>query len=158
MMRSLMTLLACAVVASTAWGIDVEEAFDDPEMNQRYRTLIREVRCLVCQNESIADSSAPLAADLRREIRNLMEEGASDREISGFLVERYGNFVLFRPPVQPTTWALWAAPFLLLAAGAFVFVRVLRTRTAQSLDDEPFGDDDRDGDDRDGDEPPAGRR
>jgi cytochrome c-type biogenesis protein CcmH len=107
-------------------------------MDQRYRALIREVRCLVCQNESIADSNAPLAADLRREIRNLMDDGATDREISDFLVARYGNFVLFRPPVQPNTWLLWAAPFLLLIVGGAVFVRVLRTRATQSLDDEPF--------------------
>jgi cytochrome c-type biogenesis protein CcmH len=136
-LRTILLVLA-AIVALPAFAIDAEQAFEDPQMNQRYRALIREVRCLVCQNESIADSNAPLAADLRREIRNMMEEGATDRQISEFLVARYGNFVLFRPPVQPNTWLLWAAPFLLLIIGGAVFVRVLRTRGTQSLDDEPF--------------------
>jgi cytochrome c-type biogenesis protein CcmH len=135
---TLVAVAAALLTATAALAIDTEQAFDDPAMNQRYRALIREVRCLVCQNETIADSNAPLAADLRREIRNLMAEGATDREITAFLVARYGDFVLFRPPVQPNTWALWGAPFILLAIGAFVFIRILRSRAGRSLDDEPF--------------------
>jgi cytochrome c-type biogenesis protein CcmH len=135
---TLVTVAAALLTATAALAIDTEQAFDDPAMNERYRTLIREVRCLVCQNETIADSNAPLAADLRREIRNLMAEGATDREITAFLVARYGDFVLFRPPVQPNTWALWGAPFILLAIGGVVFVRILKSRAGRSLDDEPF--------------------
>ncbi len=149
-LTSIVTL--CLMLAMPAvFAIDADEAFDDPAMSQRYRALIREVRCLVCQNESIADSNAPLAADLRREIRNLMEEGATDREIADFLVARYGNFVLFRPPLQPNTWLLWGAPFLLLIIGGIVFVRIVRTRAGQSLTDEPFdGEGDIDDVDADG--------
>lgn len=138
MSARIVALITVLLTAPSGWAIDAELAFEDPAMNQRYRAMIREVRCLVCQNEAIADSNAPLAADLRREIRNLMEEGATDREITQFLVARYGDFVLLRPPMQPSTWALWGAPFILLAIGAVVFIRVLRTRTSQSLDDEPF--------------------
>ncbi len=136
LVATLFTMLA--MLAMPAFAFDTDEVFDDPAMNQRYRALIREVRCLVCQNESIADSNAPLASDLRREIRSLMEEGATDREISDFLVARYGNFVLFRPPLQPNTWLLWSTPFLLLIIGGIVFVRIVRARAGQSLTDEPF--------------------
>jgi len=93
----------------------------DPD---RMRNLEKELRCLVCQNQSIADSHAPLAADLREELERLMREGKSDDEIRAWMVERYGDFVLYRPPFKPLTWALWLGPFLLLALGGLVIYRV----------------------------------
>ena len=126
-------LLACCGIAA---AIGPEEAFDDPVLEAEYQALIREVRCLVCQNQAISDSSAPLAADLRREIRELMAEGARRDEVSQFLVDRYGDFVLYRPPLQPTTWALWGAPIVLCALGLFVFARVVRARLNQPLGEE----------------------
>lgn len=123
--------------AGSVWAIDTEEAFDDPALNARYRALIHEIRCPKCLNESIAESDAPVAADLRREVRRLMGEGASDEEIKTFLSSRYGEFVLYRPRVSQTTWALWAGPFVFLGIGAFVFWRILAARRQQPLDEEP---------------------
>ena len=123
--------------AGGAWAADGEDGFDDPALNERYRALIREVRCPKCLNESIAESKAPVAAELRREVRRLMSEGASDDEIKTFLSSRYGEFVLYRPRVTPTTLAVWAAPFALLALGGFVFWRILAARRDQPLDEEP---------------------
>jgi cytochrome c-type biogenesis protein CcmH len=124
------------LLASAAGAVDGDAGFDDPVLDERYRTLIREVRCPKCQNESIADSDAPVAADLRREIREQIAGGASDDQVVDFLLVRYGDFVLYRPQFKPTTWALYASPFVLLLAGAIVFWRILRIRSAQPLDDE----------------------
>ncbi len=93
----------------------------DPD---RMRNLEKELRCLVCQNQSIADSHAGLAADLREELERLMREGKSDDEIRAWMVERYGDFVLYRPPFKPLTWALWLGPFVLLGLGGLVIYRV----------------------------------
>ncbi len=125
--------LAFAGCASLAGA---QEGFDDPVLNERYRALTREIRCPKCLNESIAESDAPVAADLRREVRRLIGEGASDDEVKTFLSSRYGEFVLYRPRMTPTTFAVWAAPFLLLALGAFVFWRILVARSHQPLDEE----------------------
>ena len=95
-----------------------ERAPSAPIDEDRYKALAEELRCLVCQNQSLADSAAELAGDLRDEVREQMAAGRSDDEIKEFLVARYGDFVLFRPPLKQTTWALWAGPFALLAAGA----------------------------------------
>ena len=135
-MRRLAIALCCALWIVPGWAIDPEPAFDDPVLEEQYQAIIREVRCLVCQNQTIADSNASLAADLRREIREMMGAGATEEEVVEFLVARYGDFVLYRPPVQPTTWALWAAPLVLLAIGAIVFARILRTRLVQPMDEE----------------------
>lgn len=112
----------------------VELGFDDPELNQRYQDFIHEVRCPQCRTESIAESNAPIAADLRREIRAQMAAGESNEEIVEFLLARYGEFVLYRPRFTPKNYALWAGPFVFLAIGAVVFWRVLRVRQAQPLD------------------------
>jgi cytochrome c-type biogenesis protein CcmH len=123
-----------AAVAGGAWA--AEEEFGDPVLNERYRALIREIRCPKCLNESIAESKAPVAADLRREVRRLIGEGASDDEVKTFLSARYGEFVLYRPRMTPTTFVVWAAPFLLLALGGVVFWRILAARAHQPLDEE----------------------
>ena len=101
----------CWLLAGSVMAIDPEPAFDDPEVDAQYRELINEVRCLVCQNQTIADSSAALAADLRREIRRMFEEGATRAEVEDFLLARYGDFVLYRPPLRPgDIYTLGSAP------------------------------------------------
>jgi len=102
----------------------------DPALEQRVMTLAAELRCLVCQNQTIADSSAPLAEDLRNQVREKMRQGSSDSQIIDFMVERYGDFVLYRPPVKATTLLLWFGPLLLVAAGLLVLLRRLRRRPA----------------------------
>ena len=114
--------------ASAALAIDHEIAFSDAAMNERYLNLIREIRCPKCLNESIADSDAPVAADLRREVRRLMGDGKSDGEIKDFLSARYGDFVLYRPPFKASTALLWLGPFVLLLLGLGVLLLYLRRR------------------------------
>ena len=123
------------LMAAPAFPIDVDKAFDDPELQARYEELIEEVRCLKCQNQSIKDSNAFLAADLRREIRRLLEEGKTNAEIYDFLVTRYGEFALYRPRFGGKTLVLWIAPAILLLAGAFMIGRILRRRMALPIDD-----------------------
>lgn len=136
-------LLGAWLLAASAIAIDTGQAFTDPEMQERYERLTRELRCLVCQNETIADSNAMLAADLRREVRELLVNGATDADVRAFMTERYGDFVLYRPPVAPRTWLLWAAPALLLlgAIGIAAIVILRRVRAARAnpaaLDEEP---------------------
>jgi cytochrome c-type biogenesis protein CcmH len=122
--------------AACAFAIDTEIAFDDPVLNGRYVALIREIRCPKCLNESIAESDAPVADDLRREVRRLIGEGKSDDEVKSFLSARYGEFVLYRPRMSQTTWALWAGPFVFLLIGGVVFWRILATRRNQPLDED----------------------
>jgi len=124
-------------VPAVVLAIDAEQAFDDPAMQARYEKLTRELRCLVCQNQTIADSNATLAQDLRREVRELMAEGKSDTEIHEFLTARYGDFVLYNPPVRPRTYLLWAAPGLLVLVGlgAAVVVVTRRARVARENPD-----------------------
>lgn len=126
-------LLLGLLVATAALAIDNERAFEDPAMQSRYEALIRELRCTVCQNQTIADSNASLARDLRREVRRLMGEGQSDQQIRDFLTDRYTDFVLYNPPVKPRTYLLWAAPVLLvvLGLGAAAIVIVRRARAAR---------------------------
>jgi len=120
-----------------AWGgqalaIDTETAFDDPVLQHRYESLNRELRCLVCQNQTIADSNATLASDLRREVRDLLAAGKTDDEIRDFMIERYGDFVLYRPRMTGQTLLLWAAPVLLLLISAVVVVRIVRRRAQET--------------------------
>jgi cytochrome c-type biogenesis protein CcmH len=103
-------------------------AQDNPDVEKRVAHLANELRCLVCQNQTIADSNAPLAVDLRNQIREQVKRGASDREILDFMTARYGDFVLYRPPFKAATLALWLGPFLLLAAAAWFLARRIRRR------------------------------
>ncbi len=121
-------------------AIDAGKAFDDPEMQARYEKIVSEVRCLVCQNQTIKDSNAFLADDLRREIRRLMSEGKTDAEVYDFLVTRYGDFVLYRPRMRGKTMVLWIAPFLLIAIGGIVALKVVRGRMSMSIDDDSDSD------------------
>ena len=135
-MRRLLTLLIATLVISPAAAIDTGKAFEDPELQARYDKLLSEVRCRKCQNQSIKDSNVFLAADLRREIRRLIEEGKTDPEIIDFLVTRYGEFALYRPRTTGKTLVLWLAPFLLVLFGGFAMYRVVRHRMAMPLDDD----------------------
>jgi cytochrome c-type biogenesis protein CcmH len=103
---------------------------DDPVTEQRLISISEEMRCLVCQNESLAGSRSDLANDLRREIRILIKEGKSDDQIRSFMVERYGDFVLYRPPVKPVTWLLWIGPFVILGLGITGLLMYLRRRNS----------------------------
>ena len=115
---------ACAVLASEPL------VFSSVELEQRFLHLTRELRCLVCQNQNLADSDAPLAADLRVEIKEMLEAGRSDDEIRKFLVDRYGDFVLYRPPVAGNSLALWLLPAVLLLGGGTALFVAVRRRTA----------------------------
>jgi cytochrome c-type biogenesis protein CcmH len=130
-------LVACAWLASSnaviAQSVPV---IDDPELNARYQALIHEVRCLVCENRSIAESPSDVAGDLKKLIHDMMVEGKSDAEIAEFLAARYGDSILYRPPVQPNTWLLWGGPAVLLLLGAFVFTRIVRTRATQPIEED----------------------
>lgn len=110
-------------VSASAWAGQPQ-----PDEEQRLRTLSAELRCLVCQNQSLADSNAELAVDLRNQVQDLMRSGKSDQEIKDYLVQRYGDFVLYRPPVKSSTVVLWIGPFVLLALGAVAMLRYVRSR------------------------------
>ena len=109
---------------------DAAPLVDDPVTEQRLISISEEMRCLVCQNESLAGSRSDLANDLRREIRILIKEGKSDEQIRSFMVERYGDFVLYRPPVKPITWLLWIGPFVILGIGIVGLLTYLRRRNS----------------------------
>lgn len=135
-MKRLLVLVVSTLLLSTAFAIDQGEKFDDPEMQARYEKLISEVRCLQCQNQSIKDSNVTLAADLRREIARMIEEGQTDEQIAEFLVVRYGEFALYRPRTTGKTLVLWLAPFLLVLFGGFALVRVVKHRMSLPIGDE----------------------
>ncbi len=122
----LITVLSLSVQA----GIEVRQ-FPDSRLEQRYYRLISELRCLVCQNQSLADSNADLAEDLRDEVFTMLLAGKTDQEIVAFLVDRYGDFVLYRPPVKKITIALWLGPFVALLLGGFVLWRISRARSLE---------------------------
>lgn len=125
----LAVLLLALALAQPAWAKEAAPAAEDPALERRVMTLAAELRCLVCQNQSLADSNAPLAVDLRNQVREQMRQGRSDREIIAYLVERYGDFVLFRPPFKATTALLWVGPVLLMIAGlAALYWRLARRR------------------------------
>jgi cytochrome c-type biogenesis protein CcmH len=113
----------------------VAQAPRDAALEARLKTLSEELRCLVCQNQTLADSTAPLAEDLRREVRELAQQGKTDAEIKEYLTARYGDFVLYKPPVKPTTWILWFGPFAFLLGGGLLWFVVLRRRRRGGSDD-----------------------
>ncbi len=128
----LRTLLMLALLGAPAWA-DVAEFTVAEEA--RYQTLINQLRCLVCQNQTIAESNAPLAQDLRRQVQEKMRAGRSDDEIKDYLTERYGDFVLYDPPMKKTTWLLWLGPFILLAGALMIALLILRK--SKKVDPEP---------------------
>jgi len=136
-MKILPGILTLLLLSSASLAIDTEEAFEDPKMQARYEKIIDEVRCLKCQNQTIKDSNAFLAGDLRREIRRMITDGMTDKQIFDFLVDRYGEFALYRPRASGKTLILWLAPALLLIGGAFVLLQIVRRRMALPIDDDP---------------------
>jgi cytochrome c-type biogenesis protein CcmH len=126
-MKAGFAMIIALLCAQLAFAIDTAPAFADPEQQARYERVIRELRCLVCRSETIADSNATLASDLRRQVREMMAAGKSDQEIFQHMVDRYGDYVLYKPPMAPRPWLLWAGPILLLLGGgaiaAFVIAR-----------------------------------
>ena len=118
-----------------ALSLAAAAAFADDALDARLKALESELRCLVCQNQTLAESEAPLAADLRKEVRELAQAGKSDDDIRGYLVARYGDFVLYKPPVKPVTYLLWFGPFVLLAGGIAVWLVVLRRRARMPADE-----------------------
>lgn len=126
-------IFALSLLSTTAFASATNEAAlaEDPVAERRLQDLSRELRCLVCQNETIADSNAELAVDLRREIRGMIRDGRSDSDILDFMVTRYGDFVLYRPPVKGITLLLWAGPILLLFIGIFAMRGYLKRRSVQ---------------------------
>jgi cytochrome c-type biogenesis protein CcmH len=127
-MKRLIALLLIALAFGIAGAKEAAPLAEDPVVEQRLIAISEEMRCLVCQNESLAGSRAELAQDLRRELRTLIKQGKSDAEIREFMVSRYGDFVLYRPRVTPMTWLLWGGPFLLMAVGVIVLLSYLRRR------------------------------
>ena len=126
-MRHLVAVL-CLAFVSAAGAMTPQEATLSTEQEARYRTLIHEMRCLVCQNQTIADSNADLAADLRREVHERIAAGRTDAEIREYVTDRYGDFVLYKPPMSKRTVVLWIGPFVLVLGGVLLVLRILRRR------------------------------
>jgi cytochrome c-type biogenesis protein CcmH len=126
-MRTLLAVVLLAL-ATAAHGQAEEVAKPDQAVEDRLKALAEELRCLVCQNQTIADSHAPLAVDLRNQIRGQIAQGRSDDQIRAYMVERFGDFVLYRPPFKATTVVLWLGPFALIAFGAVTFALIVRRR------------------------------
>lgn len=130
-MKRLLTLVF-VLLASVALAVEPDEILDDPELEARARAISKDVRCVVCQNEPIDSSNAGVARDLRLLIRERLLAGDTDDEVRAFLVDKYGDYVLFKPPFKPSTYALWLAPFVLLGLGALA-ARVALTRRREAV-------------------------
>ena len=128
-MRSILITVTLLLSLSSSLYAAVEvKKFDNPQQEQRYKKLIDELRCLVCQNQNLADSNASLAVDLRKQVYKMISEGQSDKEIMDFMVTRYGDFVLYRPPFKTSTFFLWVGPFIIFVIGLIVLIRFIRLR------------------------------
>jgi cytochrome c-type biogenesis protein CcmH len=136
MKRVSIFILLLISLAAPAFPKDAQPV-EDPQIEQRMQALTQQLRCLVCQNETLADSRADLAEDLRKEIREQMKAGKSDQEIIAFLTQRYGDFVLYNPPVKATTYLLWFGPFVLLFGGTLLLYRYLKHRR-EIIQDQPL--------------------
>lgn len=139
-MRGFVAAICLTLWLASAHAIDTAPAFEDPALQARYERIARELRCLQCRSETIADSNASLAEDLRRELRELIAEGKSDAEIMTWMTDRYGDYVLYRPPMKSNTWLLWAAPALLVLIGGIVAVVVIARKSRLPDDDLPEDD------------------
>lgn len=141
-MRYLIFAVCSILLCAWVHAADVPMTFKNLKDEQRFNELTSELRCLVCQNQTLADSSADLAQDLRQEIYNEMQSGKSNDEIIDYLVARYGDFVLYRPPVKPITYLLWAGPALFLIIGVFIAASFVRKRKKIELtrEDQEYAD------------------
>lgn len=129
--KRLLSGMLLLIVVLSAQAAIVAFKFTDPAKEARFQKFGNELRCLVCQNESLADSNADLALDLRRVLYKMIQNNATDKEIISFMVNRYGDFILYKPPVEPTTWLLWFGPFILVALGLIILFRVIRNTRKQ---------------------------
>ncbi|MGO9995663.1 MAG: cytochrome c-type biogenesis protein CcmH [Steroidobacteraceae bacterium] len=129
-------LAVCLSAGVPAHALDANGQLEDPVLQARYERITKDLRCLVCQNESIADSNVELASDLRRQVREMLSAGKSDDAIFDFMTDRYGEFVRFNPPLEPKTLLIWGAPFLVLVLGVVIIFRIVRRRSRMPLDDE----------------------
>lgn len=134
-MKSFLFVLLMVVSLGTA-AKEAELLAEDPELEHRANELAKELRCLVCQNQTIADSHAGLALDLKQQVREMLAAGKSDEEIIDYMVTRYGDFVLYRPPMKPTTILLWTGPALLLLGGGLILFVSMRQRRRQVVQEE----------------------
>jgi cytochrome c-type biogenesis protein CcmH len=141
-MKTFQSVLLSVILSSPAWAIDSAPAFDDPQMLARYQNLTHQLRCLQCQNESIADSPVSLAADLRNELREQLASGKSDDEVLKFMTDRYGAFVLYKPPFEARTWVFWLGPGIFLLSGLVIAVRIIMKRAQLPIEDGPVEDND----------------
>ena len=139
--RALVFAFFFASTAAIASSATEAALATDPVAETRLQEMSAELRCLVCQNQTIADSNAELAQDLRREIRDMIKEGKSNAEIIDFMVARYGDFVLYRPPVKGITLLLWGGPIALMLLGAFILQRYLRRRASRLAEERPLSAD-----------------
>jgi cytochrome c-type biogenesis protein CcmH len=137
--HALIGLAAAALIAAMPVLAKVEvRQFDSPEQEERYDKLVSELRCLVCQNQNLADSNAELAVDMRRKTYEMVKQDKSEKEIAAFMVQRYGDFVLYRPPLNSNTLLLWAGPFIILLVGITLLFRTIqkrRTAAAEPVDE-----------------------
>jgi cytochrome c-type biogenesis protein CcmH len=131
----LVSTLSVFAPARFAGGLDANGQLENPALQARFERITKELRCLVCQNESIADSNVELAGDLRRQVREMLVAGSSDEEIFKFMTDRYGEFVRFAPPVERKTLLIWGAPFFALLLGVAIIYRVVRQRSRMPLDE-----------------------
>ena len=136
-MKRWLVAILTALAVTAAFGQADEVDKPNPVTEERLKQLAEELRCLVCQNQTIADSNAPLALDLRNQIRDQIAKGRSDDQIREYMVDRYGDFVLYKPPLQANTVLLWGGPLLLLLGGAFAFWRVVAKRNGAAPEPQP---------------------
>ena len=130
-------LFLFAALGTSATAIEAPTNADEPAVERRLHALTADLRCVVCQNESLAESRAPLAKDLREEVRGLIRQGRTDEEVVGYLMARYGDFVLYRPPFKPVTYLLWLGPALFLGIGGAAWFLALRRRQRAAAEDSP---------------------
>jgi cytochrome c-type biogenesis protein CcmH len=134
-LAALLLGLIAAAFSLGVGAVDIHGQLEDPALQARFESIAKELRCLVCQNESIADSNADLAVDLRRQVREMLVAGKSDDDIFKYMTDRYGDFVRFAPPLSPKTFLIWGAPFIALLLGAGIVFRVARQRARMPLDE-----------------------
>ena len=124
-----------AAAAESGQSLDANGQLQNPVLQNRFERITKELRCLVCQNESIADSNVQLASDLRRQVREMLVGGSSDEAIFKFMTDRYGEFVRFAPPLEAKTLLIWGAPFIALLLGVAIVFRIVRQRMRMPLDE-----------------------
>ena len=135
-MKIILAATVLALFCFSAFAIDTAPAFEDPALQARYEHVVRELRCLQCRSESLMDSNMQLAFDLRRQVRELIAAGKTDQEIFTYMTDRYGDYVLYNPPLRPRTWLLWAAPVLLVLGGGIAAAIVI-SRKSKLPDTDP---------------------